>query len=274
MLHGKIDGGFLVVAALIVILILSESFDSFAVGKLVSFSREVKKKEQEVEKLETQNANLISQLITLSNHQAQSQNHTNVYGDYHAAGRVEKATEEEVAESQQREVASEPPAGGAAPAAAPPATARPIVDWRAAEHFAFARYAQLKAVDAGAIVREAKLVIDLRGVDRISNTNPIFDGYIRAPGREVFIEVRPNFGSPTFRDRLYLMLSKIEHYRGRSNIEARLDLVVLRLPSRPAPSYETRLIEEFQPAIASGLLTITEITVSEAEETELLKEAG
>lgn len=98
--------------------------------------------------------------------------------------------------------------------------------------------------------------------------------YTRAPGREVFIEVRPNFGSPTFRDRLYLMLSKIEHYRGRSNIEARLDLVVLRLPSRPAPSYQARLIEDFQPAIASGLLPIAEITLSEAEEAELPKEAG
>lgn len=268
---GTIDPGLLAILALVVVLILSESFDSFSVGKLFSISREIKKKEKEVDKLEARNDSLISQLITLSNHQSQSQTHTNVYGDYLAAGRVEKATPEEVAESNQREAAAEPRAD-TEPAATPVASARRMIDFRAVEDFAFGRYALLKAIDSNAMIREAKLVIDFRGVDKISNTNPVFDGYIRSPGREVFLEVRPYFANPTSRDRLYMMLAKIEHYRSRSNIDARLDLIIVRLPSRPAASYESRIIEEFQPAIANNLLTITEINVSEAEEEKLFKQ--
>lgn len=269
---GNIDAGLLTVAALAVILILSESFDNFSIGKWISISREVKKKEKEVEKLEAQNSSLISQMISLSNHQAQSQSSTNVYGDYHAAGRVEQATAEEVQESQRREAALEGDQANASPATAEPPTRPPALNIRAVENFAIDRYCLQKAIEVSSVIRDAKLIIDFRGVDGISNTNPIFDGYIRSPGSEVFLEIRPNFASSAFRDRLYMMLSKIDHYRNRSGTDTRLDLIVLRLPSRPAPQYEIRLLEEFRPAISSNRLTVTEFVVTEQQEQSLVRQ--
>lgn len=241
-------------------------------GELFSISREVKKKEKEIEKLETQNASLLSQLINISNHQAQSQVHTNVYGDYHAPGRVEKATEEEVQENQQRDAANEMEVNKSTQITAAQPNTIASIDPRAVENFAFQRYAAQKAIEIRDITRDAKLVIDLRDVDRISNINPIFDGYIRTPGQEIFLEVRPNLGSPLFRDRLYMMLSKIDHYRSRSGIDARLDLIVVRLPSRSITSFEQRFIDQFRPAIFNNILTITEISASESEERQFMRQ--
>ena len=128
----QIDAGLLIVLALIVVLVLSEAFDSFSVGKLISISRKVDEKEKEVAKLEDQNAKLLSQLINISSHQAQSQSHTNVYGDYHAAPSVQKATDEEVEENRSQEAATE------VPEAQQPEP--PRVSQRRIEEFAFQRY--------------------------------------------------------------------------------------------------------------------------------------
>lgn len=64
--QGEISPGLLTLVGLLVVLVLAESFDNFSVGKLVSVSRDVRKKEVEIDKLEKQNASLLSQLITVS----------------------------------------------------------------------------------------------------------------------------------------------------------------------------------------------------------------
>ncbi|MLB03136.1 hypothetical protein D5Q63_20925, partial [Escherichia coli] len=48
--RGEINSGVIILLSLLLILILSESFDNFSLGKLISISREVKRKEQEVNK--------------------------------------------------------------------------------------------------------------------------------------------------------------------------------------------------------------------------------
>lgn len=74
----QIDAGLLALLAFAVVLILSEAFDTFSIGKLLSISREVQKKEREVEKLEEQKASLLSQLVTISANQWQRQSSTTV----------------------------------------------------------------------------------------------------------------------------------------------------------------------------------------------------
>lgn len=73
---------------LILILILVEAFDSFSIGKILSISRTLSQKTQEVEKLENKNNVLLNQLISLANIQNQKQTSTNVFGDYY----IEKPT--------------------------------------------------------------------------------------------------------------------------------------------------------------------------------------
>jgi len=95
---GEINSGIITLLLILLVLVLSESFDNFSVGKLISISREVKRKDTIVQSLERDKSELLNQLITISSTQNQTQQHTNVYGDYNAVkgATVERATEQEV----------------------------------------------------------------------------------------------------------------------------------------------------------------------------------
>lgn len=258
--RGDITGGIVTLLCLLLVLVLSESFDSFSVGKIVSISREVKKKEKEVEKLEKQNAHLLSQVISISNTHSQNQSHTNVYGDYHATPTVQKASATDVQEKQSSDAVS------AAPQNEMP---RATTNWRKAEEIALAKYLQQRSLHPSNAIIEAKLVSQFQGIDPISSMQPVFDAYIKETDHETFVEMRPATFTPMmFRDRLYVMLSKINHYRTAKRVEAHLDLVLMKVPGEEArtPNSFNRLLESFEPAIASGLLKINEIefTVEEA----------
>lgn len=80
---GDINSGILILLAFVIVLVLAESFDNFSIGKILSISREVKKKQIENESLEKKNSELINKIISISNQQNQNQQHTNVYGDYY-----------------------------------------------------------------------------------------------------------------------------------------------------------------------------------------------
>lgn len=257
--RGDITGGIVTLLCLLLVLVLSESFDSFSVGKLISISREVKKKEKEVEKLEKQNAHLLSQVISISNSQSQNQSHTNVYGDYHATPTVQKASATDVQEKQSSDAAS------AAPQNEIP---RASINWRKAEEIALAKYLQQRSLHPSNAIIEAKLVSQFQGIDPISSMQPVFDAYIKQADHETFVEMRPATYTPVFfRDRLYVMLSKINHYRTAKRVEAHLDLVLMKVPGEEArtPNSFNRLIESFEPAIASGLLKINEIEFTAEE---------
>lgn len=71
-----------------------------------------------------------------------------------------------------------------------------------------------------------------------------------------------------FRDRLYVMLSKINHYRNAKRVEAQLDLVLMKVPgeeSRSTAISSDRVLGIFEPAIASGLLKVVSIEFTEEE---------
>ncbi|MBT6230993.1 MAG: hypothetical protein HON76_20505 [Candidatus Scalindua sp.] len=95
---GDINKGLLVLLSILLILVLSESFDSFSLGKLITISREVKKKGVQVKDLERKNSELLKQLITISSTQTQTQQHTIVSGDYNESSQraSEQETEPEV----------------------------------------------------------------------------------------------------------------------------------------------------------------------------------
>ena len=260
---GTLDAGLILLILLIVILMLSEAFDSFSLGKVLSFSREVEKKEKEVAKLEEQNVKLFSQLISLTAQQNQAQSNTNVYGDYLAIPSVQKATPEEV---EGQKVAEEELALD--DTAATPEPSPPRISFRKMDKIGLQKYLQLKGFSIDEVVKDAKIVSDFRDLDSISNSSLLFDAYVRTPGREIFVELRPtSFGGPMTRDRVYVMLSKIDHYRRKKNSEAHLDLVIITTPSRPPRAVsEERILNEFQPALATGLLQIVRIELSAEEE--------
>jgi len=60
---GAISAGMITLVILLVVIVLSESFDQFNVGKLFSLSREVTKKEQSITKLSNENTDLRKELV-------------------------------------------------------------------------------------------------------------------------------------------------------------------------------------------------------------------
>lgn len=258
--RGEISAGIVTLLCLLLVLVLAESFDSFSIGKLISISREAKKKEREVDKLEKQNAHLLSQLISVSNTQSQNQNHTNVYGDYHAAPSVRRASEAEVRDKRTAEAAAPQQ---------PPEPARLSTNWVKAEKLGLQKYLQLRSLHPSNLIVSAKISDQFQGIDPISNQQIIFDGYLKEQDHETFVELRSStIYSPIFRDRLYVMLSKINHYRNLKRVEAHLDLVLLKVPGeefRPTPDANDRVLGLFEPAIASGLLKVVSIEFTEEE---------
>jgi hypothetical protein len=251
--RGEISGGIIVLLCLLLVLVLSESFDNFSVGKLISVSREAKKREKEVEKLEKQNQHLLSQIISISSSQSQTQTHMTISGDYVAAPKVQKASDEEVedkttAEAQEQPSTAEP--------------TRPRLNMRKVQSLAVQKYLQSRSVDAANLIKDAKLV-----ADPISNFQVIFDGYLNEGDREVFIEVSSyGYWGSMARDRLYVMLSKVNHYRNAKRIQAQLELIRVNLPDAEArPTRPGYLDESFAPAILEGLLKITTVEFSETE---------
>ncbi len=264
--QGEITAGLLALLGLLVVLVLAESFDSFSIGKLIAISREVRKKEAEVDKLERQNAYLLSQLITISNSQSQRQSSTTVQGDYYATSpTIQKATEAEVEEK----LSSENRALSATAAEAP---VRARMNWLKAEDVALEKFLKQRKIHPSNVITEAKLSFQFQGIDPISNIQPIFDGYIKESEHETFIDIRPErMLHPAYRDRLYVMLSKIHHYRTAKQVEAHLYVVVLKVPGeegRGPWGAPEKIFQLFDPAIASGLLKIQEIELTEAEAAE------
>ena len=100
---GQINQGVIVLLLMILVLVLAESFDSFSIGKLISITREAKKSEEQKEVLEKRNSELLNQLITISNIQTQTQQHTNVYGDYHESTSEQRASIQETGKKENNE---------------------------------------------------------------------------------------------------------------------------------------------------------------------------
>jgi hypothetical protein len=256
---GQINSGVVTLLLLLLILVLSESFDNFSIGKLVSITREANKKEKEVQKLEKDKTDLLSQLITISSNQHQTQQHTNVYGDYHAGkvASVERASEQEVEakESDERSRSNE--------------STKPEyrIDWRKIESIAMQKYISKRDIHAANVINEAKLVTQFHGIDPVSNHQPIFDGYYKNEDKEIFVEFKPNRGfHMMLRDRLYMMLSKLNHYQNVKGANVHLDFVWLNIPEEESnPRSSDRLMQDFEPAIASGLLRASEIEITPEE---------
>jgi hypothetical protein len=254
---GEINSGIITLLVVLLVLVLSESFDNFSIGKLVSISREAKRRAKEVHKLEKDNSELLSQLISISSTQNQTQQHTNVYGDYHAAkgATVAKASEQEVQDKESDERARNNTR-----------QREYRLDWRKVESFAMEKYISQKGIHASNIILEAKLVTQFHNIDPVSNHQPIFDGYYKDNGKEIFVEFKLNRGTHIMvsRERIYVMLSKINRYLNVKGVDTHLDLVLLNMPKEDSrPRAKERFLHEFEPAIASGLLRISEIDIPE-----------
>ncbi len=259
---GELNSGLLILIAILSVLVLSESFDNFSVGKLLSISKIAEEKDKKIDKLENDKLKLFNQLITtISSIQSQAQQNTNIYGDLHLGNNpmIDEAYEDEVNVKEIEEQSIEENS-----------IKRAKIFLRDVKPLGLEKYIKEKKISMDNIIKNAKFV-DFNKVDPISNISPVYSAYYRTDdNKEIFVEFRIKRGVYEFLfNKIYLMLSKLKYYSMISDANVRLDLVWLNLPTDNVKAFE-QFSEDFAPSIASGLLKISEITLTD-EEIEQLK---
>jgi len=262
---GSISTGVITLIILLVVIVLSESFDNFSVAKLFTMTRELKSKDTSIEKLDNQNNELRRELVNVVTSISQNQSSTNIIGlpnDIAKSIGVEKATEDEITNKRSEE------SEGATDISQP---TRKRINHQKLEEIAFTKFLTQRNLSEYNLIKEAKLVTQFSGIDAISNIQPIYDGYINTGESEIFIEIKVSRGfNPMMRERIYLLLNKIYLYNKIKNANAHLNLLLVPLNVDSNTDLRNqrqadKIKEFFEPAIVKGLLKIIELELNEDE---------
>lgn len=269
---GTISTGIITLIVLLVVIVLSESFDNFSVGKMLTMSREIKAKDISINKLDSENTELRKELVNVVTSISQNQSSTNIIGfpdDLAKKMGVEKATDEEITKKRTEE--SEESTERSRPV-------RRRVNHQKLEELAFSHFLQKRNLTDYDLIQEAKLVTQFSGIDAVSNIQPIYDGYINTGESEIFVEVKvARASSLMMRERVYLMLNKIYLYNKVKKANAHLNLLLVDTEGEESDSIRNqrstdRLKEFFEPSIVNGLLRIVPIELTEDEIAQVFSE--
>lgn len=273
-----ISDGMIYIFLIIVVLFISESFETFSIGNLIALKREVKEKNKEVTKLNTENRELRNQILSVVSTSLNNRNqNTAVFGlDASLAQmfRVESATEKE-SENIEEEILNSKEVTNSRERQSHSDRSKLL---RETEAYTLTKLIERLDVKSYTFQKDVKFSEQFIGIDPIMDRNIVFDAYIKRPLDEVFIEVRHNLLNIMMDFKLYYMISKIYHYSKANQTQAKMILAIPKLPQtyheeyfgssmmyrNPEKNLE-RLNEYFLPAIKSGLLEIIEIDITEDE---------
>ncbi len=276
----QISTGLLVLVAFLTVLVLSEAFDNFSIAKLISLSKTVKETDNKNQELKKENSDLRNQIVSISTSISQKQiNSTFVLTDELAKMLSVRQAEEPEKQQKQKETEqeAEQETTSTTTTTTPPTqepTTRRFINSRRYEEVALPKFLATEGLSQLPIISDAKFTNQFQQIDPISEFSPIFDGYIKTIDTEIFIEMRiKNRSMIMLRERLYLMLSKINYYRNIKRVNAYLFLVLIIRPDEEQnESTLDRIKKEFEPAITNGLLRIREIEITTEENQQILNE--
>lgn len=261
---GRISLELLVLISFLIILVLSEDFDNFSVNKVFSLSRNLADKEKTNAELRKENGDLKNLLVNISNNFNQNQVNNNVtlipkeLADLIMVRRADEPEKEEKRNEAEETIEDK-------------VSTRKVVSFSKFEDVALTQFIQSEGFNPHAIVRDAKLVSPIQQIDPISEYSPVFDGYIKNNESENFIELKSIKVGSALREKLYLMLSKINYYKAIRGVNAVLYLVLVvrpneeELPNGRHNIMVEKVLREFEPAIISGLLQVRHIQISQQE---------
>ncbi|MFM1771938.1 MAG: hypothetical protein RLZZ71_1080 [Bacteroidota bacterium] len=266
----QISDGLIALVAFLTVLVLSETFDNFSIFQLVSLSRNVKETTSKNQELTKENMELRNQIISISTSINQKQiNSTFILSDELA--KMLSVRQADEPEKQQKQIETEQEAeqetvnSTKSNPLTQETTASRFINPRRYEVIALPKFLAEEGLSQFSIIRDAKFTNQFQQIDPVSEFSPIFDGYIKTIDTEIFIEMKiKNRSMILLRERIYLMLSKINYYRNIKRINAYLFLVLIIRPGDEEHNelYLEKIKKEFEPAIANGLLRIREVEIS------------
>ena len=270
---GEISNGIIILIALLIILFLSEIFDSFSLGQFLSLKRTISEKNEKITELKESNDKLLN-IVIANNNLSQRSTMTNVTGispeefakTIISVIKADKETtdKEETRKEKIAEIVVEEEDKNE-----PQQTPRKRINLPKLEEYVLSKFIDNKDLRKHSFIEDAQILMPQKEIDPISDFNPVFDGYVETENYEMFIEIKlRNSPLVMFRERLYVMLSKLYYYRQAKKTNAYLNLILVDRPienERVFGNYETKMIAEFEPAIRLGLLKIEYIQLSEDE---------
>jgi hypothetical protein len=258
-----ISAGLLVLLAFILVLVLSELFNTFSLGQLVTMTKVVEEKEAQRKELKQENSELRALAISTNVSQRQANQNQQIVGNdaIRLMTPVKRAGADEIADEKREE--------DALPVEQPQPVLERRVSVTRAKELALSRFVSEQNLQEN-VIRDAKLPNEILVIDPVTNVAPIFDAYINTASSDIFLSIRlTRHTSTMFLDRLYVMLTKVHHYKTITKKNSYLTLVLLNTPdndsSLPLSYYLSRLDRQFQPAIVSSLLRIHSVNPNSEE---------
>ncbi|ANG63871.1 hypothetical protein A8C75_16235 [Marinobacterium aestuarii] len=270
----QITAGIITLISLVVVLILSESFNNLSIGKILTLSNEVKKKEEEKTTVKTENKELRQELFKIVSNIQQSQvnNTFNAPSDeWLKALNVVKSEDESEDDTEEDQDEIKKASQFLAEREKNRGRSRERMQTRRrAEDVALHKYFSHSSTPQSELIQNVEFSNSFDEIDPIMSRKIKFDGYLKTISNERFIEIIPNYMTHrSYQDYLYVMLNKIHCYREAKGISADLLLIILDIEEvdedSKRPDRTANLFEYFQPAIANKLLKVEHFTISQQE---------
>ena len=259
-----ISRSIITLVCLLIILVLSNSFDNFSIGKIFSMSREVKESKEKIKELEKEKTEILLKLINL-NFQSQNSSITVNTGsnDSNTSLVVENLDKEEKETKEKEEENIKDNQENISRKRLNPDKFQSLI---------LNKYYG-KSKDDSLLMRDVKVVDQFQDIDSISNKPVYFDAYLKESNAETFIDIRKN-GLPSvmFHDRLYVQLNKILMYRKNNEVNAQLLLITAKEKKSVGTRNQAMFYSFFEPAVKCGILKIVDIEYTKKEYESCLEE--
>lgn len=261
-----ITGGIIICTALLIILVLSEMFDSFSIGNLISLKKKLKETDQDLERSKKENETLRNQLIAQINFITKQSNTQNIIlsSDYEKLLGVEKASD--IDEKNKSEQKDEDAIEAERDLSNDLHNRR--LFFRNFEKYAYDKVVNELNIDKNKIFKDMQFKEGMIGFDPIMEKNIRFDGYFVQNDCECFLEIKSQFTaySPSI-FMIYYILNKIYFYKKATGKNAKLILIVPILEHdlvkyRRNTEADFEIVRQtFMPAINNNLLEIKPINI-------------
>ncbi len=271
--QGEISNEIIILIAMLIILFLSEIFDSFSLGQFLSLKRTISISNEKIIELKENNDKLLS-IVIANNNFSQRSTMTNVTGispEEFAKSMISviKADKETTEKEETRREKIADIVVEEEDKNEPQQNPRKRVNLPKLEDYVLSKFIENKDLRKHSFIEDAQILMPQKEIDPISDFNPVFDGYVETENYEMFIEIKLR-NSPLlmFRERLYVMLSKLFYYRQAKKTNVYLNLILVDRPvenQRVFVNFEAKMMAEFEPAIRLGLLKIEYMQLSEDE---------
>lgn len=293
----NLSPGIIILIALLLVLALSELFDSFSIVNLITLQKEKASREKELVQSKEENSLLrkdlnsfIASFTTLS--LSMSNNSTTIFnldtnkvyvehaksenGDEEFDDTVQNNTsdnnhypegkrgDEHKNENNIDLVSNDNPRNK---------HGRKKISFFKLEEYIINRFCRNYQIPTSSLETRIQFSSEFIDIDPIMNRNIIFDAYYRTIQCEYFIDIKTGFSSSNINS-VYLLLSRIYHYRIAKKKQAKLLLIIptfsekyhQQILGHSSPYSSTKRFKEiFDPAIKNELLEILEIAIPDED---------